>query len=103
MIPEIDICAPPDELAVQVDHNVRRSLADWLRSMHLCPAGPLAELDRHIVYWKPYATSYKELDADYALQDEIRNAARTLLEAVRAKREGRMMAAGENLKQPRQK
>ena len=40
------------------------SLADWLRFMQLKPAGPSAELDRYIGYWKPYATSHDELDAD---------------------------------------
>lgn len=28
------------------------------------PAGPSAELDRYIGYWKPYATSHDGLDAD---------------------------------------
>jgi hypothetical protein len=43
--------------------------------MHLIPAGPLAELDRYIGYWKPYASSHQELDADTAVQEEVRNAA----------------------------
>jgi hypothetical protein len=71
--------------------------------MHLCPAGPTAELDRYIGYWKPYATSHDDLDADEAVQEEVRNAARTLLEGVRAKRSGRWVMAGESLPQPRQK
>lgn len=83
--------------------GVRRSLSDWLRSMELMPAGPLAELDRYIGYWKPYATSHEELDADHAVQDEVRNAARTLLDAVLAKRAGTFPLAGEGLPQPRQK
>src|SRR5204862_7163447 len=41
---------------VEVAENVRRSISDWLCFMHLCPAGPTAELDRYIGYWKPYAT-----------------------------------------------
>lgn len=40
---------------VEGAENVRRSLSDWLCYMHLEPAGPLAELDRYIGYWKPYA------------------------------------------------
>jgi multimeric flavodoxin WrbA len=83
--------------------NVRRSLSDWLRYMHLKPAGPLAELDRYIGYWQPYATSHTALDQDTALQEEVRNAARTLLEAVTADRAGRLTGAGDKLKQPRQK
>lgn len=83
--------------------NVRRGLVDWLTSMHLIPAGAAAELDRYIGYWKPYATSHADLDADAALQDEVRNAARTLLEALQLKREGKLGSAGENLRDPRQK
>jgi hypothetical protein len=88
---------------VEGAENVRRSISDWLCFMHLCPAGPTAELDRYIGYWKPYATNHAELDADTALQEEVRNAARTLLQAVQAKHDGRFVTAGEDLKQPRQK
>jgi multimeric flavodoxin WrbA len=88
---------------VEGAENVRRSISDWLCFMHLCPAGPTAELDRYIGYWKPYATSHDELDADEAVQEEVRNAARTLAEAVKANRAGRFMAAGAELKQPRMK
>jgi hypothetical protein len=63
--------------------------------MDMCPAGPTAELDRYIGYWKPYATSHDELDADSAVQEEVRNAARTLLEAVKAQRAGKLIAAGQ--------
>jgi multimeric flavodoxin WrbA len=88
---------------VEGAENVRRSISDWLCFMHLCAAGPAAELDRYIGYWKPYATSHADLDADAALQEEVRNAARTLLEGVRAKLEGKLVTAGENLRPPRQK
>jgi multimeric flavodoxin WrbA len=88
---------------VEGAENVRRSISDWLCFMHLCPAGPTAELDRYIGYWKPYATSHADLDADTAIQDEVRNAARTLLEGVRSKLEGKLVMAGENLREPRQK
>ena len=83
--------------------NVRRSLADWLRFMKLKPAGPTAELDRYIGYWKPYATSHEELDADQDVQEEVRNAARTLLRAVQGQRSGKLVDAGEGLDQVRQK
>jgi hypothetical protein len=71
--------------------------------MQLQPAGPLAELDRYIGYWKPYATSHEELDQDLAVQEEVRNAARTLLQGVTAKRAGLLVDAGQGLEQPRQK
>ena len=83
--------------------NVRRSITDWLCFMHLCPAGPNAELDRYIGYWKPYATSHDELDADHDVQEEVRNVARALLEGVIADKEGKLAAAGMDLKAPRQK
>jgi multimeric flavodoxin WrbA len=88
---------------VEGTENVRRSLSDWLRYMHLKPAGSLAEVDRYIGYWKPYATGHLELDGDTDIQEEVRNAARALLEAVIAQREGRLINAGADLKQPRQK
>jgi multimeric flavodoxin WrbA len=88
---------------VEGAENVRRSISDWLRFMHLSPAGPNAELDRYIGYWKPYATSHAELDADTALREEVRNAARTLLEGVEAKLAGKLATAGEELRPPRQK
>lgn len=88
---------------VEGAENVRRSLSDWLRFMHLIPAGALAEIDRYIGYWQPYATNHQALDADTAFQEEVRNAARTLLEAVVAQRQGQRITAGEALRQPRQK
>jgi multimeric flavodoxin WrbA len=88
---------------VEGAENVRRSLSDWLRFMHLVPAGVPAELDRYIGYFEPYATSHEALDKDTAIQEEVRNAARTLLEAVQARRAGRMVSAGDRLETPRQK
>lgn len=88
---------------VEGAENVRRSLADWLRFMRLVPAGVPAELDRYIGYWEPYATSHEALDRDEAIQQEVRNAARTLLEAVLARRSGQLFSPGQELEQPRQK
>jgi multimeric flavodoxin WrbA len=88
---------------VEGAENVRRAISDWLCFMHLCPAGPAAELDRYVGYWKPYATSHDELDADAAIQEEVRNAARTLLEGVQLNRAGKFSGAGTGLRQPRQK
>lgn len=88
---------------VEGAENVRRSMSDWLRFMHLVPAGVPAEIDRYIGYWQPYATSHEALDKDQAIQEEVRNAARTLLEAVQARRAGRLISAGNMLDEPRQK
>ena len=88
---------------VEGAENVCRSLADWLRFMELKPAGPSAELDRYIGYWQPYSTSHEELDKDQCIQEEVRNAARTLLRAVKEQRAGRLIDGGEGLDRPRQK
>ncbi|MBZ9811263.1 MULTISPECIES: flavodoxin family protein [unclassified Mesorhizobium] len=83
--------------------NVRSSLVDWLRSMKLDSIGEVAELDRYIGYWKPYATSHDELDADHAIQAEVRNAALALAEAVEKRRAGELPAIGTGLDDPRPK
>ncbi|MGH6996779.1 MAG: flavodoxin family protein [Phenylobacterium sp.] len=88
---------------VEGAENVRRSVSDWLRFMDLAPAGVNAELDRYIGYWKPYALNHEELDADQAVQDEVRNAALTLVEAAKARHAGKLLMAGQDLKPPRQK
>lgn len=83
--------------------DVRRNLSDWLEAMGLTSAGSRAELDRYVGYWKPYATSHLDLDADSAFQEEVRDAAQTLIEAVRAKRSGNIIEAGTSIKPPRDK
>jgi multimeric flavodoxin WrbA len=83
--------------------GVRRALADWLDWMGLVDAGSLARLDRYIGYWAPYATSHDALDADAALQEEVRNVARALAQAVAALRAGRLEAPGQGLRRPRPK
>ena len=83
--------------------NLRRSLSDWLKSMDLVPAGTLAEVDRYIGYWEPYATSHDAYEKDLGFQGEVRNAALTLREALLAKRSGRKVSAGNDLKLPREK
>lgn len=88
---------------VEGAENVRRSLSDWLRFMQLRAAGPLAEVDRYIGYWKPYATNHQELDRDEPMQEEVRNAARTLLQAVKAQHRGNLADPGEGLRMPREK
>lgn len=88
---------------VEGAENVRRSVSDWLRFMDMIPAGVNAELDRYIGYWQPYATNHEALDADRAMQGEVRNAALTLIEAAKAKHQGKLLTAGNGLKPYRQK
>jgi multimeric flavodoxin WrbA len=87
---------------VEGSKDVRRSISDWLKFMELAPAGPQAELDRYIGYWEPYATNHLSLDRDLAVQEEVRNAARTLRDAVLLHRD-RGAIPGSELEKPRQK
>lgn len=88
---------------VEGAENVRRSVSDCLSFMGLEAAGKHAELDRYIGYWEPYATSHEALGHDLAIQGEVGNAAATLAEAMRLKREGRWVSPGKHLHQPRRK
>jgi multimeric flavodoxin WrbA len=83
--------------------NLRRILTDWATDMHMIPAGGKATIDRFVGYYEPYATSHEALDRDEAFQDEVRTAALTLMEAVTAKREGRLAEPGAGVKEARPK
>jgi multimeric flavodoxin WrbA len=82
--------------------TLRRSLSDWLSDMKLIPAMPQGGLDRYIGYYEPYATSHEALDRDPAVQQEVRVAARMLVETVAAARAGRL-PAGDAASEPRPK
>jgi multimeric flavodoxin WrbA len=83
--------------------TLRRNLVDWLHDMHLVQAGgAAAAIDRYIGYYESYATSHDALDRDTAIQEEVRNAARTLLNAVTMLRQGRT-PPDEDLEDPRPK
>ncbi len=83
--------------------NLRRILTDWLSDIGLIPAGHKALLGSYIGYYKPYATSHAELDADADVQEETRNAARTLVEAVRMLRRGELRQPDRRLRETRPK
>jgi multimeric flavodoxin WrbA len=83
--------------------TLRDHLFDWLTDLELVPAGASGALGRYLGYWKPYATSHRDLDRDAALQEEVRNAARALVETVRALRAGRYAPPDAGLAAPRQK
>ena len=83
--------------------NLRRILTDWLTDMALIPAGSKALIDRYIGYYRDYATSHDDLDADRDFQTEIRNAAETLAEAVTLRRKGKLPQPDAGLKTPRPK
>ena len=83
--------------------TLRRSLSDWLGDMGLIGAGHQAAIDRYIGYYETYADNHVALDADRAVQDETRNAARTLLEAVKLMRRGKFGTGDAGLMEPRPK
>lgn len=83
-------------------NTLRRSLTDWLTDMHLVQGGSAAILDRYIGYYEPYATSHEALDRDASVQDEVRNAARSLARAAAMLRAGRK-EPDEDLRDPRPK
>ncbi|HEX4422750.1 MAG TPA: flavodoxin family protein [Kofleriaceae bacterium] len=72
---------------------VRRNLHDWLCDMALEPAGPLAEIDRYIGYYQPYATGHDALDADRDLVTETRNVARVVAVRIAQLRGGQTPAS----------
>ncbi len=82
---------------------LRRAITDWLLDMELVQAGRAATLDRYIGYFEPYATSHAALDRDQAVQEEVRNAARSLVNTVRLMREGRYEQPDADLTAPRPK
>jgi multimeric flavodoxin WrbA len=83
--------------------GVRHALSDWLDWMGLVDAGPKARLDRYIGYYEPYATSHDALDRDKDVQEEVRNVARAVVNAVRESRVGRLSAPDTKLSSPRPK
>ena len=83
--------------------GARRSLCDWLDWMGFLDAGVMARLDRYIGYYEPYANSHEALDRDEALQEEARNLARAVAQAVVELRAGRLQAVRPSLKRPRPK
>jgi multimeric flavodoxin WrbA len=83
--------------------TLRRILGDWLTDMHLVPAGHAAQLDRYIGYYEPYATSHDALDRAHDFLEETRHAARSLVEAVKLMRRGKLPQPDARLKEPRPK
>ena len=81
----------------------RRALSDWLDWMGFIDAGAAARLDRYIGYYEPYATSHDTLDKDLQVQEETRNVARAVAQAVANLRAGRLQAVQPKLSRPRPK
>ena len=83
--------------------NLRRILSDWLIDIGLIPAGRKAAIGSYVGYYEPYATSHDDLDRDKDFQGEVKNAARSLVEAVRLQRSGNLDQPDEGLEDLRPK
>ena len=83
--------------------STRRALSDWLDWMGLIDSGNMARLDRYIGYFESYAESHEALDRDLAVQDEVRNVARSVAHAVAELRAGRLSEPDRGLRAPRPK
>ncbi|MBQ5949366.1 flavodoxin family protein [Massilia sp. ST3] len=83
--------------------GTRRSLSDWLNWMGLVDSGSFSQLDRYVGYYESYAGSHEHLDRDTAVQEEVRNVARAVADAVREVRAGRVQVVCHGLKDPRPK
>jgi multimeric flavodoxin WrbA len=83
--------------------GLQESLAAWLSNMGLIAAGTKSQVGAYIGYMQPYATSHEDLDRDAAMQEEVRNAARSLIEAVQMLRRGELKEPGARLREPRPK
>jgi hypothetical protein len=81
----------------------RRNLTDWLDWMGQIDAGVAARLDRHIGYYEPYSNSHDALDEGLDVQEETRNVARSVVEAVKALRAGHLSQPDKAVTGPRPK
>jgi multimeric flavodoxin WrbA len=83
--------------------TLRHMLADWLSDMGLVQAGTSGVLDAWIGYYRPYATSHEDLDADPDTFTRVTNAALSLAAMVAQIRTGQYHAPDEHLHPPREK
>jgi multimeric flavodoxin WrbA len=83
--------------------GTRRALSDWLDWMGLVDSGAQSRIDRYIGYYDSYALSHEALDRDLAVQEEVRNVARAVMQAVKELREGRLSQPDAGLQAPRPK
>jgi len=83
--------------------NLRRILCDWMEDVGMIPSGHLGHIDRFIGYLEPYATSHDDLDNDVGFQEDVRNAARALVQGVSDFRNGNLQPPDRGLHEARPK
>ena len=87
----------------QGHEGLREALVEWLASIGMIQAGASAAVDTLIGYWEPYATSHDKLDSQSETFVQVENAAKSLVNMVRAIRSGTYRAPDAGLRNPRQK
>jgi multimeric flavodoxin WrbA len=83
--------------------NLRRMLVDWLTDLGMVQAGPAAALDTWIGWYRPYASSHADLDADADLFTQVEQAARSLVVMAAQLRSGVYVSPSAGLQSPRKK
>jgi multimeric flavodoxin WrbA len=83
--------------------SLTHALTGWLSSIGLVSAGNKAVTESYVGYYEPYATSHESLDHDPDFKEEVLNAARALVTAVKQLRSGDWKPADSGLREPRPK
>jgi hypothetical protein len=78
-------------------------LTDWLTDIGMVQAGPQAALDTWIGWYRPYATSHEDLDADEDTFVQVQQAALSLANMVKQIRSGAYQTPNAGLHSPREK
>jgi len=81
---------------------LRHALTGWLTDMDLIEATNAA-VDRYVGYYEPYATSHDALDRDVAAQEDVRNVARSVIDALALARSGHFQRSDDRVRDPRPK
>ncbi len=70
--------------------NLRRILSDWLQDIGMIGCGHKSQFGAYVGYLEPYANSHQDLDEDTGFQEDVKNAARALIEGVKLLRKGEL-------------
>jgi multimeric flavodoxin WrbA len=83
--------------------NLRRILTDWLTDIGMIAAGRRSLIDSYIGYLGTYAENHLDLDKDEGVQQDVRNAAHALVNAIRLQRSGQLPQPDAGIHEARQK
>lgn len=83
--------------------DLKSSLTNWLEEMELVPVTNHGVLGRYIGYMGSYAENHEALDKDEDMFQEVKNAAKALIESVSAYRNHQFKALNLQLQEPRPK